>query len=520
MPTEPQTHKLKFPRRSGVVLHPTSLPGPYGIGDLGDSAFKFVDWLANAEQGYWQVLPLSPTGYGDSPYQGLSAFAGNPLLISPDKLVEKGHLAPQDLLEIPAFPPERVDFGWVISWKIELLKRAHANFTANASREHQAAFNAFVRAQAFWLEDAAIFLALKVAHNGSAWYEWEPELAARKPDALKRVRQTLAEEISRQKYLQWIFSEQWLAVKAYANAREIDIMGDLPIYVARDCCDVWANPQLFALDKDLNPALVSGVPPDYFSVDGQFWGHPLYRWNTMEQDGYKWWIERFRNAFKLADVVRIDHFRAFYNYWEIPAKAQSAREGKWKSGPKAKLFQAVNAALGDVRIVAEDLGDFDIKSRAGLDELLKQFSYPGMKILQFAFGGTTEAAFLPHNHVRECVVYTGTHDNDTTLGWWNSANEFERHYTRQYLNTAAHDIAWDLIRAAWMSVANTAMTTAQDILRLGNTARMNLPGVSGPPNWCWRVLPGALTEQHASKLAELTRIYARASREPDEQVTP
>ncbi len=499
----------KFPRRSGVVLHPTSLPGRYGIGDLGDAAYQFVDWLAHAGQGYWQVLPLSPTGYGDSPYQGLSAFAGNPMLISPDKLLQLGHLDAGDLENVPAFPNDRIDFGWVISWKFDLLKRAYENFKTRATNEQRAVFEKFSHAQAAWLEDAALFLALKETHNRSAWYDWEPEIRARQPDAIVQAKQTLADEIARQKYLQWMFYEQWLAVKAYANAKGIDIIGDIPIYVARDCCDVWANPHLFALDENLNPELVSGVPPDYFSVDGQFWGHPLYRWDVMQREGYKWWIERFRSAFTLGDVARIDHFRAFYNYWEIPADAKTAREGHWEYGAGGKLFEAVRDALGDVRIIAEDLGDFDTESRAGLDTLLQEFHFPGMKIMQFAFGGTSEAAFLPHNYTREWVVYTGTHDNDTAVGWWNSASENEKHFTRKYLNTDAHDIAWDLIRATWASVANTAMTTLQDILRLGNAARMNLPGVSGPPNWCWRMSAGELNQESAAQLLELTQLYAR-----------
>ena len=508
----------KFPRRSGVVLHPTSLPGGYGIGDFGNAAYQFVDWLAQAGQTYWQVLPLCPTGYGDSPYQGLSAFAGNPMLLSPEKLLQLGHLDASDLESVPAFPNERIDFGWLIPWKFDLLQRAYVNFKTRASDEQRASFEHFSRAEASWLDDAALFLALKEAHNRSAWYEWEPEIRAREPEAMAQVKQTLADEIARQKYLQWMFYEQWLAVKAYANARGIDILADIPIYVARDCCDVWANPRLFALDENLNPELVSGVPPDYFSVEGQFWGHPLYRWDVMEREGYAWWIERFKSVFTQGDVARIDHFRAFYNYWEIPADAKTAREGRWKYGAGGKLFQAVNRALGDVRIVAEDLGDFDAESRAGLDALLHEFGFPGMKILQFAFGGTSEAAFLPHNYTREWVVYTGTHDNDTAIGWWNSADESEKHFTRQYLNTNAQDIAWDLIRAAWASVANTAMTTAQDILRLGNAARMNLPGVSGPPNWCWRMPPGALNDENAAQLLEMTRIYGRVKSAAKEKI--
>lgn len=505
---------MKFPRRSGIIMHPTCFPGPYGIGDLGASAYGFVDWLENAGQSYWQVLPLSPTGYGDSPYQGLSAFAGNPMLISPDDLLKRGHLDARALENVPAFPGERIDYGWVINWKNDLLKRAYENFKTRPRADERAAFETFLQNNASWLDDAALFLALKETHNRSAWFDWDPEIRARKPRALAQIQDALADEIARQKYLQWIFYDQWLTLKTYANERGIDIIGDIPIYVARDCCDVWAHPQLFALDAALNPKLVSGVPPDYFSADGQFWGHPLYRWDVMARENYAWWLARFRSAFTLGDVARIDHFRAFYNYWEVPATAKTAREGKWRFGPGGKLFQVAQQALGDVRIIAEDLGDFDKASRAGLDALLKEFGFPGMKILQFAFGGTAEAAFLPHNYTREWVVYTGTHDNDTAVGWWHSASDLEKHFTRQYLNTDAQDIAWDLVRAAWASVANTAMTTAQDLLRLGNEARMNLPGVSGPPNWCWRMNEGALTDELGARLIELTQIYARLKPKP------
>ncbi len=499
----------KFPRRSGILLHPTSLPGPYGIGDLGNAAFAFVDWLAAAGQSYWQVLPLSPTGYGDSPYQGLSAFAGNPLLISPDKLIEAGFLSAADLQDVPAFPRERVDFGWLIPWKFGLLQRAYDNFQLHPTRLQRAEFETFQAINASWLEDAALFLALKEAHHRSAWYEWEVPIRFRETQAIAEAKRALADEIARQKYLQWQFYEQWLEVKKYANGCGIDIIGDIPIYVARDCCDVWAHPEIFALDENLNPIVVSGVPPDYFSEEGQFWGHPLYRWDVMEAQGFAWWIERFQNAFRLSDVVRIDHFRAFYNYWQVPADAKTARSGRWRYGVGEKMFEAVTLALGDVRVIAEDLGDFDKESRAGLDALMKRFGFPGMKILQFAFGGTAEVAFLPHNYTRDWVVYTGTHDNDTALGWWASASEAERTFTQKYLHTDGSDIGWDLIRAAWSSVANTAMTTAQDVLRLGNEARMNLPGTSGPPNWCWRMQADALNEELGAQLKEMTAIYGR-----------
>ncbi|HEY68091.1 MAG TPA: 4-alpha-glucanotransferase [Thermoflexia bacterium] len=501
---------MRFPRSSGILLHPTSLPGRFGIGDLGDAAYRFVDFLATAGQSYWQVLPLSPTGYADSPYQTLSAFAGNPMLISPEKLAEIGHLSAADLEDVPAFPADRVDFGPVIRYKTGLLDRAFANFRAQAPADRRAAFARFCDEQAFWLDDFALFMALKEAHDLRPWNEWEPEVATREPQALARWRESLADEIERQKYRQWQFFEQWLAVKRYANERGIRIIGDIPIFVSMDSADVWANPHLFHFDENLRPTVVSGVPPDYFSETGQLWGHPLYRWEVMGQDGYAWWIARFRMAFTQADVVRIDHFRGFYNYWEVPAGEETAIKGRWVYGPGADLFHAVTAALGEVAIIAEDLGDFDAESRAGVDALQAEFGYPGMKVLQFAFSTGPTDPFLPHNYTRDCVVYTGTHDNDTTVGWYQvTSTEAERDYARKYLGSDGSDIAWDLIRLAWASVANTAITTVQDLLSLGHEARMNTPATVGPPNWCWRLLPGALTDEVAARLLELTAIYGR-----------
>lgn len=498
-----------FPRRSGVLLHPTSLPGRFGIGDLGDAAYAFVDFLARAGQSYWQILPLGPTGYGDSPYLCFSAFAGNPLLISPDKLVQAGHLAPEDVRDLPAFPNDRIDFGWVIPYKIGLLDRAFANFRAQASNDQRVVFRKFCAAHASWLDDFALFMALKAANEGRPWYEWSREHAKRKPAALAQARTELADQIENQKYRQWQFFEQWLALKRQANARNIRIIGDIPIFVARDSADVWANPHQFYLDKDLQPTVISGVPPDYYSKTGQLWGHPLYRWDVLEREEYAWWIARFRQALIQADVIRIDHFRGFYNYWQVPAGELTAVNGRWKFGPGAKLFRAVNAALGEVAIIAEDLGEFDEKSRAGVDALFAEFGYPGMKVLVFAFGSGPANPFLPHRITREWVVYTATHDNDTTVGWWERAPEDEREFTRKYLARDGMNIAWDLIRAAWSSTAHTAITPAQDLLRFGNFARMNFPSTSGPPNWCWRILPGALNDEIATRLNELTLLYER-----------
>jgi 4-alpha-glucanotransferase len=505
---------MKFPRASGILLHPTSLPGPFGIGDLGEEAYRFVDWLAAAGQSYWQVLPLSPTGYGDSPYAGLSAFAGNPLLVSLERLVEAGLLDSVDLTEIPPFPQERVDFDNVQRFKAPLLGRAAANFRANAAAEQHAAFERFCAENASWLDDFAIAMALKDAHAGQPWYEWERGLRTRQPDTLAQWTARLATEISTIKFVQWIFFDQWLALKSYANARGVRIIGDIPIFLSLDSADVWSHTHLFSFDEDLRPTVVSGVPPDYFSETGQLWGHPLYRWDVLAQEGYAWWIDRFRMAFTQADVARIDHFRGFYNYWEVPAGETTAIKGRWLYGPGADLFHAVTAALGEVAIIAEDLGDFDEASRAGLDHLMAEFGYPGMKILQFAFASDAHDRFLPHNFTQDWVVYTGTHDNDTTVGWYQTTStEKERAHVRQYLDSDASDIAGDLIRLGWVSVAQTAVTTAQDLLRLGHESRMNTPSTVGPPNWCWRLLPGALTPDLAGWLRELTRIYGRLGKE-------
>jgi len=501
---------MKFPRRSGILLHPTSLPGRFGIGDLGDAACRFVDFLAAAGQSYWQVLPLSPTGYADSPYQTLSAFAGNPMLISPEKLMETGHLSEADTENVPDFPDDRVDFGPVIHYKTALLDRAFANFRTQAPASQRAAFARFCDEQAFWLDDFALFMALKEAHNLCPWHEWEARVATRQPEALAHWRESLADEIENQKYRQWQFFEQWLAVKRYANERGIRIIGDIPIFVSMDSTDVWANTHLFSFDEALQPTVVSGVPPDYFSETGQLWGHPLYRWEVMAQDGYAWWIARFRMSLTQADVVRIDHFRGFYNYWEIPAEEDTAINGRWLYGPSASVFHAVTAAMGEVAIIAEDLGDFNDESRAGVDALQAEFGYPGMKVLQFAFGAGPTDLFLPHNFARDWVVYTGTHDNDTIVGWYQATStEAERDHVRKYLGRDGSDIAWDLIRLAWASVANTAITTVQDLLSLGHEFRMNTPSTVGSPNWCWRLLPGALTDGIAARLLELTAIYGR-----------
>ena len=508
---------MKFLRRSGIILHPTSLPGRFGIGDLGDEAYTFVDFLVESGQTYWQVLPLSPTGYGDSPYQGLSAFAGNPMLISPQKLVEVGHLAEIDLEDVPAFPEDRVDFGPTIEYKTELLKRAFSNFQRHASPHEQQNFIQFCEEQAFWLDDFALYMAVKESYGLQPWSQWDEEVMKRDPGVLDNLRASLSEGIEYQKYLQWQFFEQWLAIKEYANQQGIQIFGDIPIFVSMDSADVWANPHLFLFDNELQPVAVSGVPPDHFSETGQLWGHPLYRWDVMAEEGYAWWISRFRVALSQVDVIRIDHFRGFYNYWEVPAGEDTAIKGHWLSGPGAHFLRAVTDVLGEMPIIAEDLGDFNEESRAGVDALLGEFGYPGMKILQFAFGSDSTDPSLPHNFTKDWVVYTGTHDNDTINGWLQeSSSELEREHGLKYMGVAGSDIAWDMIRLAWSSVANTAITPTQDLLGLDQTARMNTPSTSGAPNWCWRLKTGALTPDIATRLRGLTELYGRLPAADDE----
>lgn len=508
---------MRFARLSGLLMHPTSLPGRFGIGDLGESAYRFVDFLERAGQAYWQVLPLNPPGYGNSPYQGLSAFAGNSWLISLERLREAGHLTDADLADVPAFPEERVDFEAVVPYKERLLDRAWERFDAQAPASQREDFERFCAEQADWLEDFALFMALREAHDLQSWQRWAPEVAHRESQALARWREKLADPVARHKYRQWQYFEQWLALKRYANERGVRIIGDLPIFVSLNSADVWANPHLFRLDEDLEPTVVSGVPPDFFSETGQLWGHPLYRWERMQEDQYAWWIARFRMLFTQVDVTRVDHFRGFYNYWEIPAGAETAVEGHWVDGPGADLFHALNDALDDVPIIAEDLGEFDEEARAGVEALRETFDYPGMKVLQFAFGADAENSFLPHNFAQPWVVYTGTHDNDTATGWYAvGATDAARDYARRYMRVDGSDIAWDLIRLAWASVANTAITQVQDLLSLGHEARMNTPGTVGPPNWCWRLAPGALRSEIAAGLRELNRIYGRLPGETDD----
>ena len=501
-----------FKRASGIILHPTSLPGPYGNGDVGPEAFRWVDFLAKAGSTLWQVLPLGPTAYGDSPYQCFSAFAGNPYLISPDRLLEDGLLMPEDLANRPEFHAGQVDYGAVIPWKLALLDRAYARFEAQAPASLAAEFRAFQDAQSAWLDDFALFMALKDAHNGAPWVTWEPALRSREPGAIEQARRDFAAAAGRQSFRQFLFFRQWAALHDYARRKGVSIIGDAPIFVAHDSADVWAYPELFYLDPDGQPTVVAGVPPDYFSPTGQLWGNPLYRWEAHAAGNYAWWLGRLRALLQLVDIVRLDHFRGFAGYWEVPAGETTAKNGRWTPGPGASFFSAVEQALGELPVIAEDLGEIT----PDVIELRERFNLPGMKVLQFAFNKDPDDKYLPHNFPANCVVYTGTHDNDTTLGWYQSTSEAQRDFCRRYMGRSGSDICWDMIRLAWSSVAVLALAPLQDFLCLGTEARMNLPGrPSG--NWAWRMPEEALSEGLRLGLSEFNFLYSRAP-SPDSDI--
>jgi 4-alpha-glucanotransferase len=466
-------------RASGVLLHVTSLPGPHGIGDFGPDAYRFVDWLAGAGQRLWQWLPTTPIGPGNSPYQSVSAFAGSPLMVALEPLVEKGWLR---LDAVPDFGPGRVDFCRVVPWRMDRLREAHAGFLAHALAPDRAALAAWSEAQAGWLDDYTLFMALETAHGGQPWWQWAPALRSRDAAALAAARTAHAAEIGFWAWVQWCFDTQAAALKAYANARDVHLMGDLPIFIAHHSADCWARPDLYFLDDQHQPTVVAGVPPDVFSEFGQRWGNPLYRWDRMAAEDFAWWTARIRRAMDQADVFRIDHFRGFAGYYEIPASCPTAVEGTWQPGPGIALFQAIERALGPLPIVAEDLG----LVTPDVVELLEASGFPRMKIVQFAFGDDGSHEFLPHNYGPNTVVYTGTHDNDTVHGWWASATPREREYACCYMACGAHDIHWGMVRAAANSVSHLAIYPLQDVLGLGPEHRMNLPGSLGEHNWSWR----------------------------------
>jgi 4-alpha-glucanotransferase len=498
-------------RSSGVLLHPTSLPGPHGIGDLGPSAYHFVDWLVSAGQGAWQVLPLNPIGPGNSPYASVSVFAGSPLLVALEPLVEAGWLAPPPAEELAGFDARRVDFGRVIPWRMAKLREAAAGFFAKVEAELRGELEAFVEAQAAWLEDYALFMALDEEQRAAAgghvdWPSWPKPLARREPAALAAARERHADELRFWRFVQFCFERQWQALRAYANERGVRLIGDLPIFVALHGADCWSRPQLYLLDDDLQPEVVAGVPPDFFSETGQRWGNPLYDWRAMAAEGYAWWIARTRRQLELADLVRVDHFRGFAAYWEIPASCETAVDGRWVPGPGAALFEALRDALGELPLIAEDLGVIT----EDVEALRDGFELPGMKILQFGFGEDAEHPFLPHNYPLSCVAYTGTHDNDTAHGWYASADERARAFAREYLGLGEHELGqlhWAMIRALSASVAELVVFPMQDVLGLDGSHRMNVPGQT--ECWTWRFGWDMVGGEPAWRLARIGAVYGR-----------
>jgi len=494
---------MRFERSSGILLHPTSLPSDFGIGDLGAAAYQFVDLLVECQQKLWQICPLGPTGYGDSPYQCFSAFAGNPLLVNFEMLVAEGLLTETDLAHEP-FDDHAVDYGRVIQAKTAVLKLAHQHFVNSGSAEQRQAYEAFCQQQAAWLDDYALFIALKDQHGGAVWNTWETALVKRDPATLATWREKLAAQIAYQKFIQFLFFKQWFAVKAYANSKGLKIIGDVPIFVAFDSVDAWAQPDLFFFDESGHPTYVAGVPPDYFSATGQLWGNPLYRWDVMQAQGYQWWISRFAKTLEIVDIIRVDHFRGFAKYWRVPANETTAINGSWEPGPGVELFRTIEGALGELPIIAEDLGVIT----EDVVELRQACNFPGMKILQFAFDSGEANDYLPHTYDKNCVVYTGTHDNDTTRGWYEKASAEDQEAVTSYLQSDGQDICWDFIHAAWASVADIAVIPLQDLLGLDSTARMNTPSTLGV-NWKWRFTWDMIPAAALTRLKSFTQMYGR-----------
>ncbi|WP_330583622.1 4-alpha-glucanotransferase [Geosporobacter ferrireducens] len=493
---------MKMKRSSGILMHITSLPSPYGIGTLGKDAYEFVDFLERAGQKYWQLLPLGPTSFGDSPYQSFSSFAGNPYLIDLDLLVQEGLLRKADFQNTDfGSDREKVDFEKIYLQKLPILRKAYENSKKELADE----IMSFLEDHRDWVEDYALYMAVKKHFGMKPWKDWNEDIKQREENALEAYRRLLADEIGYWFFLQYLFFKQWTALKTYANRKKIRIIGDIPIYVAEDSADAWANSELFHLDEYKNPIYIAGCPPDSFSEIGQLWGNPIYRWDLLEQRGYDWWIKRIEGNLKLYDVIRIDHFRGFESYWEIPYDSKTAATGRWVKGPGMKLFNAITAQLGAVDIIAEDLGF--------LTEEVLQFrtdsGYPGMKVLQFAFDTREESDYLPHNYDKNCVVYTGTHDNDTVIGWVRTANEKDVAYAADYFHlTEEEGYHWGFIRGAWSSVGRLAIAPLQDFLGLGSTHRMNIPSTIGG-NWQWRVKKDYISEKLAEKICQLTRLYGR-----------
>jgi len=497
---------MEYDRSAGILLHPTSLPGEYGIGELGSEAIHFIDFLSNSGQKLWQIFPLGPTGYGDSPYQSFSTFAGNPYLISFEKLLEEGLLSKTELSNMPLANPHKVDFGSIYENKLKLLRIAYENMK-KMDKSEQPEYVNFCKGNKDWLEDYSLFMAVKNYHNGIVWKDWEKEIAFRENGAIEKWEEKLSDEIGFHKFMQFKFATQWNVVKKYANENGIQIIGDLPIFVAYDSSDVWSNTSLFTVDDKGNLETVAGVPPDYFSKTGQLWGNPLYKWDLMEKDNFLWWQKRLQKMYELVDIVRIDHFRGLEAYWKIPGDAKTAIDGKWVKAPGKKLFEVFKAVFGDIKILAEDLGVITPE----VEELRDSFNLLGMKILQFAFGEEGDKKFLPHNHVKNCCVYTGSHDNDTTKGFFenelkNNSGIFE--WAQEYLNYYGDDICSALILEAYKSVANIVIIPMQDILNLGSDARMNFPSRLGG-NWMWRFSWNQVPSKLSKNYKNMAKLYER-----------
>jgi 4-alpha-glucanotransferase len=501
---------MAFSRASGILLHPTSLPGSTGVGEIGDEAFTFIDFLAASGQSYWQILPLNPTDYGDSPYQCFSTFAGNTLLISPQKLETEGLLSAAEIEEMPRLPEGRAGYGQALEIKQGLLWKAFERFSASQKEDLRGSYDAFCQENSSWLDDYALFQSLRAANNLKPWYEWDEPLRRRDENALNTAQAELSQEIYAQKFYQFLFFKQWKDLRGYANEKSIKIIGDVPIYVSHNSADVWCNPQLFKLNDDGTSALVAGVPPDFFSKTGQLWGNPVYDWEELQKKEFAWWIDRIRFTLKCVDISRIDHFRGFVGCWEVPGGEKTAENGEWVDVPGRELFSKLNEKLGELPFIVEDLGFMTPE----VDQLRDDLGFPGMRILQFAFGGDANHRDLPHNYIRNCAAYTGTHDNDTATGWFKAQFDKQGKISiygercLKYLVSDGKEIHWDLIRALLASVADTVIVPAQDLLGLGNEARMNLPA-SVDGNWKWRLHPGELSDEITERLRDLTEIYGR-----------
>ena len=493
-------------RTSGILLHPTSLPSPYGIGDLGKAAYDFIDFLEKAGQHLWQILPLTPTGYGNSPYSSFSAFAGQPLLISPEHLAKLGLLKEWELDTAPDNNEDLVEYEKVTKWKNQIFKLAFSRFQVQEDTELKEEYDLFVKENAYWLDDYAIYMACRDMQEQREWFQWDDKYRKSTQKVKTELKKLLKDEIQYHCFVQFLFYKQWAELKAYANEKGIKIIGDMPLFVSMDSADVWANPKLFQLDSKGYPTKVAGVPPDYFSETGQLWGNPLYNWKVHEKNHFQWWVARVRHQLGLADYLRIDHFRGLESYWAVPAEEETAINGEWVKAPGKALFETIEQELGKgLPIIAEDLGTITPE----VTELREYFGFPGMKVLQFAFDAEGESSFLPHQFTTtNCVCYTGTHDNNTTRGWYDSASTYSRDKVRRYMNTNGNSIHWDFLRTCLGTIADYAIIPMQDILGHGEEGRMNVPGVA-ENNWAWRYRAEDISHELAEGLKATTRLYGR-----------